>query len=92
MLSKKNFTNGQKVYELEGDQLTYFYRNGVLKAQGPYKNDLMEGEWKFYRDTGLLWSIGNFNRGIKHGLSIRYDKNDQLTYLETFKDNKIVKK
>jgi antitoxin component YwqK of YwqJK toxin-antitoxin module len=91
MLSKKNYTNGQKVYELEGDQLTYFFKNGKVKAEGLYPNNLMEGEWKFYRETGQLWVVGNFKANMKDGSWIRYNKNDQIEYQETFKDNKLIK-
>jgi antitoxin component YwqK of YwqJK toxin-antitoxin module len=52
----------------------------------------MEGEWIFYRETGQLWQIGNFKNSKKHGHWIRYDRNNQIEYNETFIDNKIVKK
>ena len=34
MLDKKNYTNGQKVQELKGNRLTYFFKNGKVKAEG----------------------------------------------------------
>lgn len=52
----------------------------------------MEGEWKFYRETGQLWQIGNFKDGMKNGSFIRYNKNDQVEYEENFVNNKILKK
>lgn len=91
MLDKKEYANGQKAYELVGDKLTYFFKDGKLKAEGPFENGQMEGEWKFYRATGQLWSVGNFRNNQKHGLWLRYDKNDRLEYEETFEDGKIVK-
>ncbi|MEP6846726.1 MAG: hypothetical protein ABI861_12005 [Panacibacter sp.] len=63
-----------------------------MKAEGLLINDKMEGEWKFYRETGQLWQVGNFKNDMKNGTWLRYDKNDKLEYQETFKDNKIVKK
>ena len=51
----------------------------------------MEGEWIFYRETGQLWQIANFENGKKHGRWIRYNKNDEIEYQETFENNKIVK-
>lgn len=92
MLSKKTYTNGQKVYELDGDILTFFFKTGKIKAKGLYTNEKMEGEWLFYRETGQLWSVGNFKDGKKHGVWIRYNKDDKLEYQETFENGKIVKK
>jgi antitoxin component YwqK of YwqJK toxin-antitoxin module len=91
MLSKKEYTNGQKVYQLDGFRLTYFYKNGTLKAQGNFINELMEGEWRFYRETGQLWQIGNFKDGKKNGAWVRYDKNNEQEYSEVFENDKTVK-
>lgn len=90
MLDKKSYTNGQKSLELIGNKLTYFFKNGKVKAEGRYENDQMEGEWKFYRETGQLWQVGNFKNG-KNGFWVRYDRSNQLEYHETFEDDKIIK-
>jgi antitoxin component YwqK of YwqJK toxin-antitoxin module len=92
MLKEKKYANGQIVHELKGDLLTYYYKNGKMKAKGPYINGLMEGEWIFYRETGQLWQTGNFKGNLKHGRFLRYDRNDKLEYDETFDEGKIVKK
>ena len=92
MISKKNYSNGQKVHELTGNKLTYFFKNAKVKAEGFLIKEKMEGEWKFYRETGQLWQVGNFKNDMKNGTWVRYDKNDKLEYQETFNDNKIVKK
>lgn len=52
----------------------------------------MEGEWKFYRETGQLWQIGNFKEGQKQGSWVRYDKKDKLEFQENFDRGKLVKK
>ncbi|HEY4650582.1 MAG TPA: hypothetical protein VIG72_04165 [Pontibacter sp.] len=44
MLEKKFYTNGQPVHELKGSKLTYYYKNGKVKATGTFENGLMEGE------------------------------------------------
>ena len=62
MLGKKHYNNGQKVYELTENTLSYFYKNGNLKATGPFINEFMEGEWLFYRESGQLWQVGNFEK------------------------------
>jgi antitoxin component YwqK of YwqJK toxin-antitoxin module len=91
MINKKDYSNGQKVQELNGNKLTYFFKNGKVKAEGPFINGKMEGEWKFFRETGQLWQIGNFKKDMKNGKWLRYDKNNKLEYREIFKDNKIEK-
>jgi antitoxin component YwqK of YwqJK toxin-antitoxin module len=91
MPDEKKYKNGQKANELIGNKLTWYFKNGKIKAIGIFENNLMEGEWIFYRETGQLWQVGNFKTGKKNGTWIRYDKNDQLEYHETFEDDKIVK-
>ena len=44
MISKKNYSNGQKAQELSGNKLTYFFKNGKVKAEGLLINDKMEGD------------------------------------------------
>lgn len=92
MLKKKFYANGQPVYELNGDILTYFYKNGTVKARGPFINNLMEGEWKFYRESGQLWQTASFKNSKKHGSWIRYDKKGNIEYEEEFDNNKVVKR
>lgn len=91
MLDKEKYTNGQKSLEIEGNQLTYFFKNGTVKATGTFENGEMEGEWKFYRETGQLWQVGHFKNGKKNGSWIRYDKNNQLEYDAFFENDKIIK-
>ncbi len=47
MLDKKYYTTGQVIHELIGDRLTYFFKNGKLKAEGLFVKGQMEGEWIF---------------------------------------------
>lgn len=74
MVGKKYYVNVQIVHELVRDQLTYFFKNGKVKAKGTFINGLMEEDWLFYRETGQLWQIGNFKNSTKNGSFIRYDK------------------
>jgi hypothetical protein len=60
MLEKKFYANGQPVHEMAGKKLTYYYKNGKVKAQAQFISDQMEGEWIFYSETGQLWQIANF--------------------------------
>ncbi|MCL2289443.1 MAG: hypothetical protein FWC34_01875 [Bacteroidetes bacterium] len=92
MQNKTHYTNGQKIFEQKGDVLTYFYKDGKIKAQGIFINNAMQGKWIFYRESGQLWQIGNFKDNKKHGSFVRYDREDQIEYDETFDNGKIVKK
>lgn len=92
MLEKKEYANGQKVYVLENEKLTYFFKDGTIKSEGLFKNNQMDGEWTFYRATGQLWQVGHFKENEKHGQWIRYDKEGQIEYDETFENGKIKKK
>ena len=91
-MEKKTYANGQAVYETQGDRLTYFFKNGRVKAEGRIENGQMAGEWKFYRETGQLWQVGHFGQGKKNGSWIRYDKNGKLEHQEEFLDNKKARK
>ncbi|MBE0639224.1 MAG: hypothetical protein IH598_11945 [Bacteroidales bacterium] len=92
MLSKKNYANGPQVFKQTEDKLTYFFKNGNVKAEGPFSNGLMGGEWRFYRETGQLWQIAHFMNSNKHGEWVRYDRNDKPEYQEHFEDGKMIKK
>ena len=61
MLKNGEYANGQKTYELVGNRMSYFFKNGKVKAEGNYEDGLMEGEWKFYRESGQLWQV------VEHG-------------------------
>lgn len=91
MLEKKTYANGQKVYTLKDGKLTYFFKDGTVKSEGPFEDEKMEGEWIFYRATGQLWQVGHFKGNTKHGRWIRYDKENEIEYDEVFENGKIKK-
>jgi len=91
MLEKKNYANGQEVYKNEDNKLTYYFKNGKTKAEGPFENNQMQGEWKFYRESGQLWQIGNLHNDKKHGTWTRFDKENQQEYHESFEEGKLKK-
>jgi antitoxin component YwqK of YwqJK toxin-antitoxin module len=92
MPEKKLYSNGQPIFEMDGDRRTYYYKSGKKRAEGKFINSMMEGEWIFYRETGQLWQTGNFRNNKKHGEFTRYDKNDHVEYQETFENNRIIPK
>jgi antitoxin component YwqK of YwqJK toxin-antitoxin module len=89
MMDKNEYVNGQKIFEYAGDTLTYFFKNGKVKAKGKSDKSVMQGEWKFYRETGQLWQIGNFKDNQKHGKWRRYDRVGNIEYEETFNEGKL---
>jgi antitoxin component YwqK of YwqJK toxin-antitoxin module len=92
MKTKEHYQNGQKVYEQNGDTLTYCFKTGIIKATGISINGIMEGRWIFNRESGKLWQIGHFKNNRKHGEWIRYDKNGKEEYHAQFEDGKLVSK
>lgn len=91
MIKNKYYKNGQKTYELSNDVMIVYFKTGIVKAQGPFINKMMEGEWMFYRLSGELWQIGHFKHNVKHGLWIRFDRDGQLEKKENYIEGKIDK-
>jgi len=89
MKKDETYANGQRFLNLENDVLTYYFKDGLIKAHGPYVNDLMEGKWTFYKKGQILWQIGHFKAGVKNGSWTRYDVLGKIEYYETFEDGKI---
>jgi antitoxin component YwqK of YwqJK toxin-antitoxin module len=92
MFERTHYSNGRKTFEFSGEKLTWFFKTGIIKAEGLFISGQMDGEWKFYRESGQLWQIGHFRNGIKDGSWIRYDKSGNLEYNETYMNGKVVKR
>lgn len=78
MLEKKIFANGQQVYDLQGDYLTYYFKDGSIKAEGRFVKNQKVGEWKYYRKDGHLWKVNTYQNGLKHGPCQRYSPEGQV--------------
>jgi len=50
------------------------YSNGVLKSFGKIKNDVMHGDWKWFRKNGVILRSGTFKAGKQVGVWITYDQ------------------
>jgi len=87
-----HYKNGQVTFIIEKGIMTYFYKNGALKAMGPYHDEIMDGEWLFYRENGQCSQIGHFKNGLKDGSWIRYDQAMNINYNESFDQGKLVKR
>ncbi len=91
MLGKRKYSNGQKVYELSGENLTYFFKDGSIKAEGKYKKAKREGQWVFFHESGVVWQHAHYTNDKKDGLWITYDTTGQIISEEVYKDG-ILKK
>lgn len=70
----KSYNNGQPMAEQKGKMLTYFFKNGDIKAQGKYVDGLMQGKWIFRKKEGYLWQVGHFDaQGKQDGTWLRYN-------------------
>lgn len=88
----ETYNSGQNVSEQKGDILTWFYKDGTIKAKGKSIQDSMEGKWIFNHPSGDLAQIGNFKHNQKHGEWIRYDKKGVIEYHAEFREGKLVNK
>lgn len=73
------FAKGQPLSSQRGNILTYYFKTGVIKATGTVNGrGEKDGKWVFYRENGMLWEVGYFKAGMKHGLWVRYDTLGQI--------------
>jgi len=61
-----------------------FYKDGSLKAEGSYKDDLKVGAWRYYFRDGKLEQQGNYVAGKANGLWEWYFHNGQLLREEEY--------
>lgn len=91
MHGKTHYANGQPAFRHEGDTLTYFFRTGLKKAEGHSIDGVMQGEWRFWRESGELWQVGNFLDGQKHGEWLRHARDGSVEKHERFEHGKALK-
>ena len=70
----------------EGKGIEY-YKNGGIKYDGYWSNDLPEGEGKFIDKKGHYY-IGPFKQGLKHGKGVEYYPNGEKKYEGDFVNGK----
>ena len=64
-----------------------YYKNGDLKYDGDWIDDLPEGKGK-YIDADGNYYIGEFKKGLKQGKGVEYDRNNKLRYEGDFINGK----
>jgi antitoxin component YwqK of YwqJK toxin-antitoxin module len=74
VIAARVYDQGIKLYEgIIDDQgrkqgpWKVFYRDGNLKAEGSYKNDLKVGQWRYYFPNGQIEQQGNYLAGNPDG-------------------------
>lgn len=75
------YVNGEK----EGEYLKY-YRNGKYMVQGNYSAGVLEGKRTTFYSTGKKKTVVYFKKGVKNGYTINYDRNEEVTSKEFYKN------
>jgi antitoxin component YwqK of YwqJK toxin-antitoxin module len=70
----------EAVYEKE------YYDDGNLLKEGAIMNNKRHGEWKSFYRKGNLWSVGNFDNGVRTDSIVGYYPNGALKYRGFYKD------
>ncbi|NCC12211.1 MAG: hypothetical protein EOM32_02445 [Spirochaetia bacterium] len=92
MSEEIRYANGQVEMMQSGNILTHYYKSGIVKSQGPLKENLMDGQWHFYRENGMVHQVGTYKKGVKDGPWVRYNKVGALEYEALFEEGKEVSK
>lgn len=78
--------------EEDGQQLKVkeekFYADGTREYYGSFDEDgARHGEWRYYYDSGQLWSLGFYDHGSKEGKKEVYWPDGTKRYEGQFKDD-----
>ena len=66
-----------------------YYKEGVLRAEGDYKDGARVGSWKFFHPNGKTEQLGKYRKGGKpHGLWIWYYESGAVRREENFINGK----
>jgi len=76
--SKINNFKPQLLKDTIGGVYHEYYKNGNVKVKGVFKNGKRDGDWSFFYENGKLWSLGEYNEGIRNGGSSVYYANGVL--------------
>jgi len=70
------------------DSVITYYNNGNIESVVHLKDDVRDGESRFYRETGKMKSILNYNNGRVEGLVRKYDENGALREMFSIENGK----
>jgi len=63
-----------------------YHSNGVLQAEGIYKNQLRDSTWRYYDKKGILTQSEEYAAGVLDGDQITYYESGKLAEKKTFKN------
>ena len=55
-----------------------FFSNGKLQWEGNYKNDLEDGKWVYYYESGVVKSEQMYTKGKENGTCLDYNAQGKL--------------
>jgi antitoxin component YwqK of YwqJK toxin-antitoxin module len=67
---------------------TSYYPNGQVKLEGNLENNLREGKWTSWYETGMIWSETCFVKGVKTGPTTTWYANGKKRYEGEYLNNK----
>ena len=67
----------------------YYYDNGKVKEEGPYKSGEKEGHWVFWTSFGFKDMEGDYKEEKQNGLWTYYYETGVKSMEQTFKDGKL---
>ena len=70
----------------------FYYENGKLEAEIPFKNDEVNGEVKIYYENGKIKEITPVKDGKKEGIGREYSETGKIITEILYKDDEEVKK
>jgi len=83
--------NGEMINEVESGGKKYYFKlffyNGNITAEGTYiKNDIRDGEWKYYTPNGYLLSSEKYDEGTIVGEDKDYYVNSNKRSISPYKE------
>lgn len=70
--------------------LRKFYENGAIKSYFDYKNGKLEGKAVGFYENGCAGLLVNYNRGLRHGLEVKWTDAGILRSKFNFHNDKIM--
>jgi len=87
-----NTLNSILIYSTDGKvvDVTIYYPNGFISAEGRYVNQMKEGKWKFYSYSvkGYLINEEEYSKNVKNGLSLKFYTDSSIAEKVTYVNGK----